>query len=77
MFVEYMNAGSLFDFISHNKNHISEDIIAFILKQVLRGLSEVHKQHQIHRDIKSENILLNTSGEIKIGDFGAVAQLTK
>lgn len=39
MFVEYMNAGSLFDFIENNKRQISEETIAFILKQVLKGLS--------------------------------------
>lgn len=59
--------------------------------QTLRGLSDIHRSFRIHRDIKSDNILLNRRGEVKIGmiqklsaksdgflaDFGYAAQLTQ
>jgi protein-serine/threonine kinase len=40
-------------------------------------LSYIHSLHRIHRDIKSDNILLNDVGEVKVADFGYAAQLTQ
>ncbi len=37
---------------------------------MLKGLDNVHKMNKIHRDLKSDNILVNREGEIKIADFG-------
>ena len=52
-------------------------MIAYILRKVLKGLLVIHKKNQIHRDLKSDNILIGTDGRIKIGDFGHALQLTK
>ena len=43
----------------------------------MKGLHSIHKRRQVHRDLKSDNILINSAGEIKIGDFGYAIQLTK
>jgi serine/threonine protein kinase len=48
-------------------------VIAFLLSQVLKGLDIMHRKNRIHRDIKSDNIMLSRSGEVKIGDFGYAA----
>ena len=50
--------------------------MAYILSQILQGLYHLHSKKLIHRDLKSDNILVNTKGEIKIADFGFAAQLT-
>ena len=53
-----------------------EDHIAYCTKQVLRGLSYLHSHFRLHRDIKSDNILWNKHGEVKLADFGYAVNLT-
>lgn len=77
MFVEYLNGGSLTDFLYQFAKKIPENAIAYILKQILIGLVSLHSKRQIHRDLKSDNLLYNTIGEVKIADFGFAIQLTK
>jgi serine/threonine protein kinase len=55
----------------------TEPQIAKIILEVLCGLKAMHSLGYMHRDIKSENILVKASGEIKIADFGFTVQLTK
>lgn len=76
MFIEYMDKGQLTKFIKIFSKKIPERIIGYILKKVLKGLVSIHKRYQIHRDIKSDNILLDKEGHIKIADFGFALQLT-
>ena len=52
---------------------IDESVIAYLLSQILRGLEIMHRKNRIHRDIKSDNILISRNGEVKIGDFGYAA----
>jgi len=59
------------------KVELNERQIALVCRETLRSLAYIHKNHRIHRDIKSDNILLNGLGEIKIADFGYAAQLTQ
>lgn len=60
--------GKLLD--SNNNIILSESIIKEIIRQILLGLSELHKHYVLHRDIKPENILIGNDGLIKIADFG-------
>ena len=77
MFVEYMKGGSLTDFIYRYEKKIPENVISYIAKQILIGLRSLHKKFQLHRDLKSDNILLGDQGEVKLADFGFAIQLTK
>lgn len=73
--MEYMDAGSL-DLILKKAGRIPENILGKITVAVLKGLSYLRDKHAImHRDVKPSNILINSSGEIKICDFGVSGQL--
>lgn len=73
--MEYMEGGSLTDVIDNN-SEITEAQIACICYETTKGLQHLHKKNFIHRDIKSDNVLLDAHGNVKITDFGFCAKLT-
>jgi p21-activated kinase 2 len=72
--MEYAPGGSLTQLLMFNK--LSEPQIAFICRESLRALHFLHSESRIHRDIKSDNFLLDMDGGVKLADFGFAAQLT-
>jgi len=76
--MEYMDGGCLTEILTQYENEVkmNERQIAYVLREVMKGLVYLHERHKIHRDIKSDNILLTLSGDVKLGDFGYAAQLT-
>jgi serine/threonine protein kinase len=58
-------------------NSKRENTIAFIIREMTKGLLYLHQSFNIHRDLKSENVFLNQNGEVKLGDFGLSVQLTR
>ena len=75
LIVELMK-GSLTDLIVDKPGQIPEHLIAYLFREILKGLLCLHGHHRIHRDVKSDNVLINLQGEVKLGDFGYAAQLT-
>ncbi|KAH0258866.1 serine/threonine protein kinase, partial [Aureobasidium melanogenum] len=74
--MEFMEGGALTDVIDNNPS-ISEPQIATICYETCKGLIHLHQQNIIHRDIKSDNVLLSSRGNVKITDFGFCAKLTE
>ncbi|XP_061099071.1 serine/threonine-protein kinase PAK 6-like isoform X1 [Conger conger] len=73
--MEYLQGGALTDIVSETR--LNEEQIATVCEGVLQALAFLHTQGVIHRDIKSDSILLSLDGEIKLSDFGFCAQISK
>eukprot|EP01117_Protostelium_nocturnum_P007038 TRINITY_DN2523_c0_g1_i4.p1 TRINITY_DN2523_c0_g1~~TRINITY_DN2523_c0_g1_i4.p1 ORF type:complete len:1020 (+),score=365.09 TRINITY_DN2523_c0_g1_i4:65-3124(+) len=77
--MEFCGCGSLADLLKHMKKEsktMNERQLSSILTHVLNGLMYLHDVGIVHRDLKPANILLNSSGEAKLADFGVSTQLT-
>ncbi|KAI5533307.1 Rac GTPase binding [Trichomonas vaginalis G3] len=72
--MEYMDAGAL-TYVARYCDCM-EPHIAYIAREILLALKYIHSQNKIHRDIKTDNVLLSQKGHVKLADFGYAAQLT-
>lgn len=69
IYMEFLSGGSLSDLINKT-GALLEITVKNLIKQVLKGLNYLHENDIIHRDLKSNNLLLSCDGKIKICDFG-------
>jgi hypothetical protein len=71
--MEFLEGGKLTDLVM--RIEFNEREIAYICREVLKALAYLHKEKLLHRDIKSDNILIGSGGEVKLADFGFCVEL--
>lgn len=74
--MEYAGGGDLLQFVK-SKKYLDEMTTKKIFKQIVHGLAHCHCRSVLHRDIKLDNILMDSDGGIKICDFGVSRLITK
>lgn len=70
LFVMELCAGN--DLLSYvrKRKKLNETVAVYFFKQIVEGIGYIHSKNVVHRDIKLDNILLDSKGHIKIADFG-------
>lgn len=74
IFMEYMPGGSVKDQLKAY-GALTENVTRKYTRQILEGMSYLHSNMIVHRDIKGANILRDSAGNVKLGDFGASKRL--
>jgi len=73
--LEYMNAGTMNDVIKRHPLTFTDEKVAYVARELLKGLAYLQTQNVLHRDLKPANVLANSKGEVKISDFGVATRL--
>jgi mitogen-activated protein kinase kinase kinase 1 len=81
LFMELISGGSLGSLVRNQRERLSEEPVKRFMIQIVEGLAFMHERGFVHRDLKSDNVLIDTaSGRIKLTDFGtakSVGNMTK
>lgn len=77
VFLELMDGGALNELLARRQNSVSEEFCKYVAHCVLKGIKALHDRHVIHRDIKSDNVLISSKGDVKLADFGFATMLTQ
>nr|XP_029118234.1 mitogen-activated protein kinase kinase kinase 18 [Elaeis guineensis] len=75
LFMEYMAGGSLLDIVEKFGGALDESVIRSYTREILKGIAYLHRNDIVHCDIKCKNVLLGSSGNIKLADFGCARRL--
>lgn len=74
--MEIVNGNTLRDYLNKMQGFMREEAIINIGLQIASALSQAHHNEIVHRDIKSQNILINEQGSVKVADFGIARAAT-
>jgi len=73
--MEVCGGGDLLTYVRRRRK-LKENVSRFIFRQIITGLAYSHTKNVLHRDIKLDNILLTSRGDVKICDFGVSKLVT-
>ena len=76
MVMEYVGGGDLLQYVKQRRK-LDETEAKYIFKQVVYGLGHCHCRSVLHRDIKLDNILMDSEGGVKLCDFGVSRLVSK
>lgn len=78
-YVQLCSGGAVTDLVQGLKkrgSRLSDNQIAYIIRETVNALIYLHDNHCMHRDVKGHNILLTDRGDVKLVDFGVSSHLT-
>lgn len=75
LWMEYVHGGSVGALVRKLEEPLRESVAKRYTSQILRGLAFLHEHRIVHRDIKADNILIDTDGRVKLADFGSAREL--
>uniref|UniRef100_A0A0E0B5Z4 non-specific serine/threonine protein kinase n=1 Tax=Oryza glumipatula TaxID=40148 RepID=A0A0E0B5Z4_9ORYZ len=67
---EYMSGGSVYDYLHKHKGVFKLPALLGVVMDVSKGMSYLHQNNIIHRDLKTANLLMDENGTVKVADFG-------
>ena len=72
---EYLEFGDLFDYVYYTKKGFGENLSRLLMNSIISGIEHTHNTGYVHRDLKTENIMMNSSFNVKIVDFGFATKI--
>ncbi|KAI8927672.1 kinase-like domain-containing protein, partial [Entophlyctis helioformis] len=75
--MEYVSGGSLRAMINNRETPMTEAEARFYIAEMIVALEVIHKYNYIHRDIKPENWLIDSTGHVKLADFGSCIRISE
>lgn len=76
IYLEYVYPGSISKYIRDHCGTMTESVVRNFTRHILSGLAYLHSKKTIHRDIKGANLLVDSSGVVKLADFGMAKHLS-
>ncbi|KAG9148098.1 hypothetical protein Leryth_003672 [Lithospermum erythrorhizon] len=76
IYLEFIHPGSINKYARDHFGAVTESVVRNFTRHILSGLAYLHSKKTIHRDIKGANLLVNTSGVVKLADFGVAKHLS-
>ncbi|PWZ24022.1 Mitogen-activated protein kinase kinase kinase 5 [Zea mays] len=76
IYLEYVHPGSIHKYVHQHCGSLTESVICNFTRHILKGLSFLHSQKIMHRDIKGANLLVDINGVVKLADFGMAKHLS-
>ncbi|XP_055920365.1 serine/threonine-protein kinase Genghis Khan isoform X2 [Eupeodes corollae] len=73
--MDYYSGGDLLTLLSKFEDRLPEDMAKFYIAEMILAISSIHELSYIHRDVKPDNFILDSSGHIRLADFGSCLKL--